>query len=319
MSLEADFDPASNDEGLLHNPRIPYHVTTVETADGAALHVRTYGPPDAPAIVLIHGFACRIEYWNPQINALSGRYRVIAYDQRGLGRSTCGSAGVRAQVLGDDLAAVLQATVSPGSATVIVGHSFGGITIMAWAERHPDQVRSYASAVLLADTVAERFGAYTAILPFAGRYSTIRRPLLTAISRAPLPLPPGVVIRRVARTIAMSSHATRAQTDFLLAMVSGVDPKMRVQWGRGLSQLDVLIGLQHLNVPTTVLVGAMDRLTPPEASRQIEGILARSGVLHRYVVLPGVGHCSNLEAPAAFDAEIIALLTLNQPRAKTVG
>lgn len=102
-------------------------------------------------------------------------------------------------------------------------------------------------------------------------------------------------------------------------MVSGVDPKTRVQWGGGLSKLDVLVGLQHLTVPTTVLVGALDRLTPPAASRQIEGILAESGVLHRHVVIPGVGHCSNIEAPASFDAEIIALLTLNHPRSETVG
>ena len=319
MRLEADFDPTAKGEGVLHNPRIPYHVTTVETADGAALHVRSYGPPDAPAIVLIHGFACRIEYWNPQINELSRHYRVIAYDQRGLGRSSCGSAGTRAQVLGDDLAAVLEAAQSEERPAVIAGHSFGGITIMAWAERHPDQVRRYASAVLLADTVAERFGAYTGLLPFAGRYGAIRRPLLTAISRAPLPLPPRATIRRIVRNIAMSPHATRAQADFLLAMICRVDPRTRVQWGGGLSRLDVVAGLQHLSIPTTVLVGELDRLTPPAASRQIEGILAARGVLHRHVVIPRVGHCSNIEAPAAFDAEIIALLTLNRPRSKTVG
>lgn len=57
--------------GLLRNPEGVVRVTTVETADGAALHVRSYGPVTGAPIVLIHGLGCRIEYWNPQINALA--------------------------------------------------------------------------------------------------------------------------------------------------------------------------------------------------------------------------------------------------------
>lgn len=74
------FDPESRAEGLFREPRVAYDATTVATHDGAQLHVRSYGSAFGQPIVLIHGFGCRIEYWNPQINALAAKYRVIAYE-----------------------------------------------------------------------------------------------------------------------------------------------------------------------------------------------------------------------------------------------
>ncbi|CPW49222.1 alpha/beta hydrolase [Mycobacteroides abscessus subsp. bolletii] len=139
----------------LRDPDLPCDVTELTTADGARIHVRSYGPLDAPPLVLIHGFACRVEYWNAQINEFADRYRVIAYDQRGFGRSFLGARGVSPEVLGDDLAEVLELTVRGGRRAVLVGHSFGGITIMAWAQRHPGLVCQYTKAVLLTDTVAQ--------------------------------------------------------------------------------------------------------------------------------------------------------------------
>lgn len=61
------FDPESRAEGLFREPRVAYAATTVATHDGAQLHVRSYGSAFGQPIVLIHGFGCRIEYWNPQI------------------------------------------------------------------------------------------------------------------------------------------------------------------------------------------------------------------------------------------------------------
>jgi pimeloyl-ACP methyl ester carboxylesterase len=74
-------------------------------------------------------------------------------------------------------------------------------------------------------------------------------------------------------------------------------------------------GLSSLAVPTTVVVGARDRLTPTTASQEIADLLAERGVLHRYVELPGIGHCPNIEAPTAFDAEVRELLALSQSAA----
>ncbi|WP_244205816.1 alpha/beta fold hydrolase, partial [Streptomyces bobili] len=73
-------------------------------------------------------------FWAAQIRALSADHRVIAYDQRGHGR-TPASAACSADLLADDLEAVLTATLAPGERAVIAGHSMGGMTIMAASAR----------------------------------------------------------------------------------------------------------------------------------------------------------------------------------------
>lgn len=272
--------------------------------DGARLHVRSYGPAHRQPIVLIHGFGCRIEYWNPQINALAARYRVIAYDQRGLGRSTLGSDGVHPDVLGRDLAAVLSAVLGPAERAVLVGHSFGGITVMAWAQRYGARTERAVSAVLLANTIAERFRASTMLLPFANRYRYIRRPLLTALASSTIALPSIRWSRWPLQRLVLSRYADLAAVNFVYEILADCRTDVRGVWGAGLSRLSVAAGLENLTVPTTVVAGNEDRLTPPAAAHRIADILQARGRLHRFVRLPRVGHCTNVEAPHAFNAEI---------------
>lgn len=307
---ESDFPPGERAKGLLRNPRLPFEAVTVEGARGARLHVRCYGPADAKPVVLVHGFACRLEYWNPQINALAATNRVIVYDQRGFGRSTFGTVRLSPDVLGDDLSAILEATVRAEEKAVVVGHSFGGITVMAWAAKYSEWVQRYASSVLLADTVGERFSAATEVLPFAGRYALLRRPLLGAVLRTRVRLPDSPPFKRLLRDAALNPNASRAEVDFLFAMVSGAAIDVRTQWSAGLLKLTAGAGLANLKVPTTVLVGDRDRLTPPAVARRMADTLRANGWLHRLVELPGVGHCTNIEAPEQFDEQIRDLLSL---------
>jgi hypothetical protein len=62
-------------------------VLDVRGNDGNRLHAEAFGPADAPKLVLVHGWMCAIEFWRYQIDELAGEFRVIAYDQRGHGRS----------------------------------------------------------------------------------------------------------------------------------------------------------------------------------------------------------------------------------------
>ncbi|UFS95938.1 alpha/beta fold hydrolase [Nocardia huaxiensis] len=289
--------------GLLRNPALPVDVTTVETADGARIHVREYGPRSAPRIVLIHGYACRIEYWNPQINQLADRYRVVVYDQRGFGRSTHGAREFSVDALGDDLSEVLAALVPAGEQTVIAGHSLGGIAMMSWAARHPEQVQRYARAVLLIDTVAERFSANTLILPFPGLDRARRERFLNyLLGRMPVPHPR--FLGPLFRFTVLAASTPRAETAFTEALIAACPNPFRTRAPGVLAGLDVSAGLAHMKVPTTVLVGVSDRLTPPSASRRIVELLRANGTEPRYVELPRLGHCTTLEDPAVVTPEI---------------
>lgn len=112
----------------------------------------------------------------------------------------------------------------------------------------------------------------------------------------------------------MSRHADPAAVDFFYRVFAGCRPDVRAAWGAGLSGLDVVAGVENLTVPTCIVTGSRDRLTPPKAAHRIADILRANGSSHRLVELPRVGHCANLEAPQAFNDEIELLAQISSRR-----
>lgn len=295
---------------LLRPPRPAPEVRTVASADGTVLHVELHGPPDAPALVLSHGWTCSTQYWNPQVHALAADHRVITYDQRGHGRS--GTSGrLSPGTLSEDLAAVLAAALPPDRRAVLVGHSMGAMSVVAWAGRHPEQVEQRISAALLASTAVDGLVAGSMLL----RLPTGHPRLLAAIGRAVLTAPspvlaPSRLSHRLIRYAALSPSATEDQVTFCEQIVLDCPPRVRSAWGDALRTLDLRAAVASLTVPTTVLVGTADRLTPPPQARALAAALREHGHLERLVELPGVGHMSTVEAPLATEAEIRHLLEL---------
>ena len=129
--------------------------------DGVRLHVEATGPADAPVtVVLLHGWSLDGRTWHQQVAALTATpfgdaVRVVTYDARGHGRSSCMAlpTATLAQ-LGDDLAEVLDA-VAPTGPVVLVGHSMGGMTIMEYAHRHPAQFAARTAGLVFVSTTAE--------------------------------------------------------------------------------------------------------------------------------------------------------------------
>ncbi|MFB8776841.1 alpha/beta fold hydrolase [Streptomyces broussonetiae] len=275
---------------------------TAVSADGARLHVEVHGPDGAPAVVLAHGWTCSTAFWAAQIRALATDHRVIAYDQRGHGRSpasaTCGP-----EALADDLEAVLDATLAPGERAVIVGHSMGAMTVVAAAER--PALRERAAAVLLCSTGVSRLVAESTVIPMRpGRMRTwLTRKVLG--SRAPLgPVTP--LARRILKYGTMGSGSAPAAVDACARIVHACPRRVRYAWSRVLDLLDLDHGVRQLTAPTAVLVGTHDRLTPPVHARSLAAALPRCVGLTE---APGLGHMTPVEAPELVTGKIRELVT----------
>ncbi len=270
---------------LLSTPTLEAEEIEVRTDDGARLRVLAYGDPDAQLLVFSHGWTCSGMYWTPQINAFADRYRVVVYDQRGHGASEVGTRRLGPDVLAEDLSAVLDAVVPAGRKAVLAGHSMGGMSIIAWAERFPEQVSQKVAGVLLASTGMDNLVADTALLALPERFPRVpvkaARPLLGAT----VPFYDSKLTTRALKYVALSPSATDAEVDFCQKIVLGCPPRTRGGWGVALSTLDIHEGLGNLDVPTTVLVGSADRLTPPVHARRLAAGLEQAGNLERLVVL----------------------------------
>ncbi|SBU98452.1 Pimeloyl-ACP methyl ester carboxylesterase [Streptomyces sp. Ncost-T6T-1] len=292
---------------LLHRdtvPPVPAAELTVRSADGARIHVELHGPEDAPAVVLAHGWTCNTRFWDAQIRDLAADHRVIAYDQRGHGLTPePGPGGYSTNALADDLEAVLAGTLAPGRKAVLAGHSMGGMTVMAAASR--PGLREHAAAVLLCSTGSTRLTAEALVLPL--RPGALRTRLTTAVLGAKAPLGPVTpVSRKILKYATMGRGSAPDRVDACARIVHACPRRARVEWGHVLAELDLAEGVRALRVPTAVIAGTDDRLTPPVHARAIADALPVGLGLTE---LTGMGHMTPVEAPEAVSAKIRELVT----------
>ncbi|WP_028804868.1 alpha/beta fold hydrolase [Streptomyces sp. 142MFCol3.1] len=283
-------------------PPVPARELTAVSADGARLHVEVHGPEDAPTVVLAHGWTCSTAFWAAQIRDLAADHRVVAYDQRGHGRSPA-SAVCSTEALADDLEAVLAATLAPGQKAVLAGHSMGGMTLMAASAR--PRFREHAAAALLCSTGSSRLVAEARVVPMrAGRLRTrLTRSVLG--SRAPLgPVTP--LARRILKYATMGAGSSPAMVEACARIVHACPRKVRHAWSAVLEALDLDHGVGELRVPTVVVAGTADRLTPVVHARALVAALPNCvGATE----LPGLGHMTPVEAPESVTSRIRELVS----------
>ncbi|MGW4922615.1 alpha/beta fold hydrolase [Streptomyces parvulus] len=290
-------------------PPVPARELTVTAADGARIHVEVHGPERAPAVVLAHGWCCSIAFWAAQIRELAADHRVIAYDQRGHGRSPANPA-YGTEPLADDLEAVLAATLAPGERAVLAGHSMGGMTVMAAATR--PAVREHVAAVLLCSTGSSRLVASATVVPLGeGRVRTwLTRRILG--SRAPLgPVTP--LARRILKYGTMGPGSGPHMVEACARIVHACPRRVRHGWSQVLDLLDLDHGVRELRMPVEIVVGTADRLTPPSQARVLAAALPDCVGLTE---LEGLGHMTPVEAPELVTGKIRALAAAHIPSAR---
>ncbi|MGK4584224.1 alpha/beta fold hydrolase [Kitasatospora sp. HPMI-4] len=288
----------------------------IRSADGHWIHAEAYGPEGAPMVVLVHGWTCSTAFWAPVIHQLTGEFRVVAYDQRGHGRSDIPptAAGYSTVKLADDLEAVLTRLVPAGERAVLAGHSMGGMTVMAAADRAEVAVRT--AAAVLVSTGPSDLLAEANVLPAGVRPPALRRFLHRGILNSRLPLGPVSTVSKALFKYGLMGPATPpGRVEAVARVVHACPTGARYQWGRVLGELDVRPQLARLAAPTAVVVGTRDRLTPPVHARRIVAALPDpQGLLE----LPGVGHMAPVERPAEVAAEIRRAVSLRTAEARSV-
>jgi pimeloyl-ACP methyl ester carboxylesterase len=257
-----------------------------------------HGPKGAPTVVLIHGWTCRIAFWAPVIRALrtgAAGLRVVAYDQRGHGGSEApGKDGYSVPILVEDLTAVLDATLEPGERAVLVGHSMGGMTIMAAGG--DESILARTAGAVLCSTGFRNLPASSTVVPGLKRLPKANRAAHRLLLRSALPIGPITPISRaMLKHTALGPKSDKHLQTVNARIITACRPKPRAAWGAVLTELDVFEQVGKLDVPTSVVFGGKDRLTPPDAHAQ--AIAAALPRFEGMTTLTGLGHMTPMEAP----------------------
>lgn len=279
----------------------------ISSADGTALHAEVFGPDDAATVVLAHGWTENLEYWTYQIRALSERgLQVVAYDHRGHGNSAPAiDRDYSIERFGEDLQAVLDGVVPEGRRAVVAGHSLGAMAIAAWARDHDVERRVGAAALIntgVGDLIAEHL-----LVPVPSAAQAINRVIAVRGflgNRAPLPRFSTPLTAALIRYIAFGPSATPAQVAFYERELVSCPPDVRASVGIAMSELELKEALPRLTVPTIVIAGANDRMTPASHARRIADKLPQ---LERLIVLDDTGHMAPLERPDVITEALQAL------------
>lgn len=284
---------------------VPLAVQEIKTADG--------GPSDL-TVVLVHGYTLDSRCWHFQRRDLpeltDPRVRVVLYDQRSHGRSGRSSKSRSTiEQLGRDLDAVLRATARKGP-VVLVGHSMGGMAIMALAEQRPELFRDQVCAVALIGTSAGEVGAAGLPRPWLSRHNPLTRGLGMLAG-----LQPGLVERArrtggpltwsVVRGLAFGDRkVSPSLVDLMATMIGGTSVEVLTDFLETIGSHDrkaALAGLRHCEV--LVLSGDADRLTPYSHSEVIASEIPDAEVVR----VEGAGHMVMLEQHELVNRHLMGL------------
>lgn len=288
--------------------------STVTTQDGVRLHVEVDDGPE-PTVVLVHGFTARLEEFLLQRETLRGRARAVLYDCRGHGLSRTPKRVRNASIeqLGRDLGVVLD-EVAPSGPVVLLGHSMGGMTIMALARQRPEL---FGPRVVGAFLLATSSGGLVEAGPIGMAVRIGRRIGLLQVLLLWLQLWSPLLERFRRRGTRLGSRWYRhylfgtgdahdpVQVRLVQDLLEETPLPVTSAFYRTLLDHDEHASLAALrDIPVTLLVGDSDRLTPVSHSRRMAEALPDAEL----VVVPGAGHSVNITRQELVDAALLRLL-----------
>lgn len=251
----------------------------VETSDGAVIAGAVAG--DGPDVVLSHCWTGSRLVWGPVARRLVERgHRVVLYDQRGHGDSTIGEEGFSMSRLGADLDDVLSAV--DAREAVLAGHSMGGMSVQALAVEHPETLAERSRRIVLLSTACHGIAPQRR---FERGSDVVAHPRLDRVMRSRL----GMAFTRTA----LGRNASHAQIRLVRDHFCDTPGAVRAGLLRAMQAMDFREGLTSLDLPTTVVIGRRDTLTPLRLARTLAGAIEGAELIE----LDDFGHMLPLEAP----------------------
>lgn len=247
------------------------------------------GPRKTMPVILIHGFPLNHTMWASQIEALPDKHRVIAYDIRGHGESDVGGGQYTMDLFVNDLIVLLDHLKIEKA--VLCGLSMGGYIALRALERHPERV----GALVLCDTRSEADSDETRVKRFAA---------VESIKEKGVPLFAEGFVKSAFAPETFTNHPGAVQNvkGMILTNSSlGICSALLAMAFR----TDTTVSLSQIKIPTLIMVGEKDQLTPPITSLFMKENIPNA----QMYVIPGVGHLSNLENPTAFNRRLLSFLS----------
>jgi pimeloyl-ACP methyl ester carboxylesterase len=255
----------------------------LEGVEVGGLHVAFRRAGAGPPLFLLHGAFGDSREWHPQLDELADEFTVIAWDAPGCGASSDPPETWRLPDYADCLAATIDALGL--ERPHVLGLSFGGALALQLFDRHPGLP---ASLVL-----ASAYAGWAGSLPAEVVEERVQRGLRDS-EREPEP-----VAREFATTLFDENTPAELREEVVAIMTEFHPVGVRVM-ARSLGEADLRHVLPRVDVPTLLLYADADQRAPLPVAKALQAGLP--GV--RLVVIPGVGHLTNLEAPDRFNREV---------------
>jgi pimeloyl-ACP methyl ester carboxylesterase len=300
---------------VLADDGVPLRVE-IDEPGSASGQASQRGQPAPLTIIFCHGYTLNLDVWHFQRRDLRG-HRLVFWDQRDHGRSGRSADGAASiGRLGADLDLIIKA-VAPGDVPVIlVGHSMGGMTIMALAGQHPELLGAKVAGVALISTTASGLDRGSPWMPGPAR--PVLRRVLPVVLRGAATGYRAVLVERSRRMASdLSWLSTRfigfgnprvnpEVVDFLEEMIRSTPIEVVAAFADALYTCDLRATLPALGkVPVVVMTGDKDRLISPALGRELAAQIPGAEL----VWVPGAGHALILEDPEVVNEAIAGLIT----------
>jgi 3-oxoadipate enol-lactonase len=253
-------------------------------ANGITIHYELSGPDGAPVVLLSNSLGTRLEMWDPQLQALEQRYRVLRYDSRGHGRSSVPAGPYSIEILAKDALGLIDAL---GIDRVhFCGLSKGGMVGQMLGARHGDRLKSLTLCSTACHMVPKELWDQRIEAVRTGGMTAVADGVVERWFTAPFRTEPTIVVERVRQ------------------MVLETPAEGYAACCAAIRDMDLRETIQGIRLPTLIIVGEQDPATPPEKAEEIHARIPGSHL----EVIPDAAHLVNIEQDVAFDATLIGFL-----------